>query len=268
MSLVIHESGPETAPTIIFLHGLGVSSWMWELQLPALQDDFHCIGIDLPGNGDSYEEDWRSFSDSAAQVAEVIRQFATGGKAHVVGLSLGGYVTVQTLVDFPDLVLSAIASGISTQPLVRPFLVRPFTRLVSATMRIKPLVHLSGKAMGLDEEAFEMYKRDVGRLSAESIKRIYHEVLAMTLPAQFSTVARKLLLVAGDKEAKAVLAGLTEVATQFPAATVAKAPNAHHIWSAEHPDLFSDMIGKWVTGNPLPEQLMLLNSPREMQRAS
>ncbi len=267
MSLVIHESGPKSAPTIVLLHGLGVSSWMWELQLPTLQDDFHCIGIDLPGNGDSYEEDWQSFGDSAAQVAEVIRQFANGGKAHVVGLSLGGYVAVQTLADHPDVVLSALASGISTQPITRPFLVRPLTSLIGMTMRIKPLVYLSGKAMGLDEEAFEMYMRDMGRLSAETVKRIYHGVFSSSLPANLAHVADRLLVVAGDKEAKAVLAGLDDVVQQHPGASVASVPNAHHIWNVEHPELFSDMIRSWVRGERLPQQLDILSAQRALHAA-
>jgi pimeloyl-ACP methyl ester carboxylesterase len=91
MSLHVHETGSPNAPTIVFLHALGLSSWMWTDQINELQKDYHCLAIDLPGNGESYQTEWHSFADTAAQVATIIRAKASSGKAHVVGLSLGGF---------------------------------------------------------------------------------------------------------------------------------------------------------------------------------
>jgi len=42
-------------PAIVFLHGLGVSSWMWNEQVEGLQADYYCVRIDLPENGESYQ---------------------------------------------------------------------------------------------------------------------------------------------------------------------------------------------------------------------
>ena len=85
-------TGPEDAPTIVLLHGLGLSGWMWSDQVDSLSRSYRCITIDLPGNGLSHGTEWTSFADSADAVAEVIR--AEGGTAHVVGLSLGGYTAL------------------------------------------------------------------------------------------------------------------------------------------------------------------------------
>lgn len=91
MSLWSNEVNPtNSSTTIVFLHGLGVSSWMWQTQLDALSQHYRCLTIDLPGSGESQQGEWRSLQNAAEEVAEVIRQRAPGGRAHVVGLSLGG----------------------------------------------------------------------------------------------------------------------------------------------------------------------------------
>ena len=47
MSLYVQETGTPGAPTVVFLHGVGTSGWMWEKQIAALTD-FHCLNVDLP----------------------------------------------------------------------------------------------------------------------------------------------------------------------------------------------------------------------------
>lgn len=82
MTLYWQETGPSKTPTIVFLHGLGVSSWMWAEPIQVLQTKYHCLTIDLPGNGRSQKVEWESLADSARHVAALIRAYATGGKAH------------------------------------------------------------------------------------------------------------------------------------------------------------------------------------------
>ena len=111
MDLNVEQYGSENRPTIVFLHGLGVSGWMWHDQVTQLEQDYHCVVVDLPGNGESYLRPWHSFAETAAQVADLIRREAHGGQAHVVGLSLGGYVTLHLLTAHPEVVLSAWSVG-------------------------------------------------------------------------------------------------------------------------------------------------------------
>jgi pimeloyl-ACP methyl ester carboxylesterase len=132
MSLHVHESGSPNAPTIVFLHALGLSSWMWNEQITALQANYHCLAIDLPANGESYQTEWRSFADTAAQIAPIIREKAVAGKAHVVGLSLGGFAALHLLRDHADVVDSMVISGVATKPsptrLYGAFLAKPSCR--------------------------------------------------------------------------------------------------------------------------------------------
>src|ERR1035437_5016977 len=44
-------SGPEDAPTLVFLHGTRVTRTMWRPQVAALADRYRVVTVDLPGHG-------------------------------------------------------------------------------------------------------------------------------------------------------------------------------------------------------------------------
>ena len=96
MSLFVRESGPVSAPTIVFLHGGGVSGWSWQPQIEAFPD-YHLLVPDLPEHGRSLAEAPFTFPDAAARIADLIRDRGHDGRAHVIGLSLGAQTAIQLL---------------------------------------------------------------------------------------------------------------------------------------------------------------------------
>lgn len=66
---------------------------------------------DFPGYGRRTNEAWPGIAGAAADIAELIRTHAIDGKAHVVGLSLGGFISVELLRHYPQLVRSCAISG-------------------------------------------------------------------------------------------------------------------------------------------------------------
>jgi pimeloyl-ACP methyl ester carboxylesterase len=93
MSLLARrEAGAAGGPAIIFLHASGTTGAMWEDEMTRLADRFHCLAPDLPGHGDSGEHPWRSLSDTADRIAQLVLAQASGERVHLVGLSLGGAV--------------------------------------------------------------------------------------------------------------------------------------------------------------------------------
>src|SRR3974390_1946208 len=111
MALYAQEFGPAHAPTIIFLHGGGVGGWMWRPQIAQLQAEYHLLVPDLPEHGQSSEVKPMTLQKAAAQWAGWIRVRAHGGRAHVVGLSLGAQTAIELLSQSPDVVERVIASG-------------------------------------------------------------------------------------------------------------------------------------------------------------
>lgn len=100
---------------VVLVHGLRTSRTMWRAQVEALRAyGVEALAVDLPGHGARRGE--RFTLDGAVQaVADGVD--AVGGRALVVGLSLGGYVGITHAARRPDQVAGLVAAACSTRPL-------------------------------------------------------------------------------------------------------------------------------------------------------
>jgi pimeloyl-ACP methyl ester carboxylesterase len=98
----------------VFVHGLGGGSASWTDLMTLLSDRLDCYAPDLPGFGQSPPPltDRYGVPDQACAVSELMRRL--GGRAHLIGNSLGGAVAVQAAAWHPE--------SVSTLTLVSPAL--------------------------------------------------------------------------------------------------------------------------------------------------
>src|SRR3954470_9081858 len=106
---------PDHRPTIVFLHGTRLTGASWAAQVEDLDDEFHCLAPDLPGHGTA-ETVAFTVPAAAERVANLIASEAHGGRALLVGLSLGGYVATAVAAGWPDRVAGLAISGTTAEP--------------------------------------------------------------------------------------------------------------------------------------------------------
>ncbi len=254
MSLHIHETGTPGAPGIVFLHGVGASGWMWQMQTAALSD-FHCLVVDLPGHGRSSQVPWLSLEDTARQVAEIIRACAAHGQAHVVGLSLGGYIALVLLERYSSLLKSVIASGVTAAPMPYRVLLRPQLWLMSRLLRRRSLVTKQAQALHLPPEMEAAFIENVLVMSMQAYRQIWKDAADFRLPSTLRSVHVPTLITAGARETKIITQAVSTIASLMPNARGCLAPGLGHGWNVEAPDLFSAMVRAWILGAPLPSRL-------------
>ncbi|MDS1269142.1 alpha/beta hydrolase [Lipingzhangella sp. LS1_29] len=99
---------------IVLAHGLRLSASMWKPQLAQLREQGRCVvAPDLPGHGERQGE---TFSlDSAVQTLQAAID-DVGGRALVVGLSLGGFVGIAAAAADPQRVAGLVAVSCTVQP--------------------------------------------------------------------------------------------------------------------------------------------------------
>lgn len=107
-------TGPVGAPPIVFVHGAMMGRSVWSPQVAALADRYRCISVDLPGHGSQRGRPF-SLDAAAAGVVAAIDQ-AAGGRAVVVGLSLGGYVAMTVAGHHPEKVRGLVIAGSTREP--------------------------------------------------------------------------------------------------------------------------------------------------------
>lgn len=98
------EAGNSKKPTLLFIHGLANYLRVWELNIAELKNNFHCIAIDLPGNGMSsrgkYEYNVEFFSRTIINFLEAKKI----KKATLVGHSMGGQISLFTALKYPTII--------------------------------------------------------------------------------------------------------------------------------------------------------------------
>jgi pimeloyl-ACP methyl ester carboxylesterase len=102
-------------PTIVFLHGARLTGASWRPQVAALREDFRVLTPDLPGHGRAASQPF-TMDGAADAVIDVIAREATGGRAILVGLSLGGYVAMTVAARAPERVIGLVVSGATAEP--------------------------------------------------------------------------------------------------------------------------------------------------------
>jgi pimeloyl-ACP methyl ester carboxylesterase len=106
--------GPLDAPAIVFLHGSVLARQSWGPQVARLRDAYRCVTVDLPGHGSLAAVPFTL--DGAADIAIEAIDEAAGGRAVLVGFSLGGYVAMAVAGRSPERVRGLVLAGASAEP--------------------------------------------------------------------------------------------------------------------------------------------------------
>ncbi len=103
--------GPIHGLPLVFLHAGALTRKMWQPQTDELSKAFRIIALDLPGHGALAQQAF-SLKMAVEEVAQIIKK-EVQGQALVIGLSLGGFVALALVREYPELVAGLVLSGCS-----------------------------------------------------------------------------------------------------------------------------------------------------------
>jgi len=108
-----------TQSTLVFIHGSGGSAQFWSAQVEGLVEKANTLAIDLPGRGNSKAAGKDSVDGYVAALLEFLEHL---GAAELIpcGLSLGGAIVQQLLLDHPDRFGAGILIGTGAKLKVLP----------------------------------------------------------------------------------------------------------------------------------------------------
>jgi (E)-2-((N-methylformamido)methylene)succinate hydrolase len=106
-------AGPENAPAIVMIHGMGLTRAVWKWLQPALTSRYRVLSYDLLGHGESLPPPANPTLSTLSDQLDLLMNRVGLAKAAVVGFSLGGMVARRFAQDHPERVL---ALGILNSP--------------------------------------------------------------------------------------------------------------------------------------------------------
>jgi pimeloyl-ACP methyl ester carboxylesterase len=130
-------------PTLVFIHGSGGSSALWEKQIESIKEA-NTIAIDLPGHGRSGGKGMDRVEDYSAAVADFIE---TAGIPSPVpcGLSIGGAIALQLILEHKTRFKAAILVNTGARLRVMPLLFETIKIDYKKYLNSIPVFAASGK---------------------------------------------------------------------------------------------------------------------------
>jgi pimeloyl-ACP methyl ester carboxylesterase len=235
-------AGPADAPAIVLVHGSVVTRKMWLPQLRGLSDAFRVIAPDLPGHGSRANEPF-TFAGASRMLDEVIERTA-GGRALVVGASLGGYVAIDMAHRYPSRAAGLVISGASRNVMGALGL---YLRFVGGAMRRGWLKQTRERA---EERTRRLFSPALADVAEEQIKAgVYPDALGSAFAEMAGRDFQLLLadypgptlILNGERDA-GPRAGAARFARSARQAEVATIPGAGHACSLDQPEAFTRAV--------------------------
>ncbi|PVI03650.1 alpha/beta-hydrolase [Periconia macrospinosa] len=266
-SLSFTSLNDEKPITIVLLHGGFTCRLEFALVLPHLAD-FHILVPDLPLHSASRHITPGTTESSASHVAQLIRSHAHNQKAHVIGVSMGGYVGQCLALDQPDLVLSLFITGAAPAVGIRLFMAQ-WTSVTYYFMKL--MLHwLPGwvfryqsslLGLRLSEELIEEMRNNI---TWQLVQDMFPWILSFNLNHVRQLQVRTIFIAGGKEDdvpvtkraGDALRSRRIKTNETWPqdGSGAAVLREGAHGWDMQFPELFAQSVSTWVHEARLPDE--------------
>ena len=252
LSLAYARQG--SGPVVIFMHGIGGNRSNWDEQQRALSNNYCTIAWDARGYGDSDDPvETLKFSDFADDLNALLDHIKVN-RAHLVGLSMGGYIAQDFYGRYPErvatLTLADTSQGFGTadEAARQDFLARRLAPLESgltpADIAPKMIEVLAGP-----KATQEMRQRLIDSVSAVRTGA-YIQALKATVTTDFSKVLPGIeaptLIIVGSEDKVLPPEESRILADVIPGAELSTIEHAGHLSNIEFPDRFNTILREFL----------------------
>lgn len=191
-------------PPVLFLHGGGVSGWLWGPVLAQLSGEVRALVPDLPGHGQSATHPYRSHRETLGELLTLIRRAAPGGVV-VVGFSLGAQLAVLLASAAPELVRSAVLISGEAIPAPLPRTTLAALRASAPLARVEWFARAQARQLGVPTEFLPDYVRDSRAITPDTLISAVGANIRFTPPPAWSEYGGEVTVLVGSRERRLML---------------------------------------------------------------
>lgn len=199
MLAVMHTDISGEGLPVLFLHGGGVSGWMWRPVLDGLPEGVRAIVPDLPGHGQSQSSEYESHDTTITELVTLIRDNAPQGVL-IVGFSLGAQLALLLASEHPALVQGAIIVSGETKPAPLRGLTLSLLKRAYPLARREWFARLQARQLSVPQGLMKEYLRDSREISRATLLASVSENISFTLPTAWRDFNGETRIVVGEKE--------------------------------------------------------------------
>jgi pimeloyl-ACP methyl ester carboxylesterase len=268
--------GPDGAPTVVLVHGLGGSHLNWDLFAPLLRPHARVLALDLPGFGRSEPGDRRTTVQDNVEVLDRFLTEIAGTPAVLVGNSMGGMISILQTAAAPWTVnglvlLDAAVPGPrrALDPLVAvtfavyavPTLGERFLALrrkrSTPLRQVRDMLRLCGvdpdslpadtidRSLALIEQRQDVAGMDKAFLSAaRSLLRLLAD--PRSYRTAMASIRVPVLMVQGDQDRLVPVAAARDIAGRHPHWGYLELPGVGHVPQLQVPEQLARDVVAWL----------------------
>lgn len=199
--MIFNQVKNKALPTVILLHGGGLSDWSWTKIVNQLSSAYNVITPIIDGHGEDGRETFVSIEDCAAKLIHYIEKDHDGKVFAIGGLSLGAQIVCEVLAQKSHIADYAVIESALVYPMRgTAALTVPVYKLCYGLVKKKWFSRLQAKTLCVPEELFERYYRDSQSISRQSLINITLSNGNYKLNPSIADTPARVLVIVGEKE--------------------------------------------------------------------
>jgi pimeloyl-ACP methyl ester carboxylesterase len=251
------DMGSGDGPPIVLVHGLAGNWQNWLEQIPRLAAERRVVALDLPGFGASERPAEKITMSGYGRGVDALCEELGLGEVVLVGNSMGGFVTAETAIQFPQRVERLVlvsAAGITTNSLRRePVMVWGRIAMMAGT-RSAAERRMAILRPRLRHAIFSMLVRHPSRISAEilweislgagrpAFKDALEAILDLDFRDRLDDIRVPTLIVWGRNDMLVPVGDAAEYERLIPGARKVVMDETGHVSMIERPRTFNDLL--------------------------
>ncbi len=181
-------------PTIIFIHGAGNSSGIWDEQVQGLSEYANTVAIDLPGHGESQGEGMTSIDEYSELVINFLNELAPP-TPFLCGHSMGGAIAMNIMIsnDVTGGILINTGSRLKVLPAIFDMVKNDYSGYTSMIAAMG----LSGSA---NQEKIDKVAGIAGRCSPEVVFNDFTACSTMDISDKIEKIQKPVLILTAEED--------------------------------------------------------------------
>ena len=245
--MIFKENGRKECPTIIFIHGGGLSDWSLIPIVKNFQKDFHVITVIIDGHGDAAAETFISIADSATKLIHFIDTECNRQVFAIAGLSIGAQIVTEVLSQRVDITNYAIIESALVYPIkgITTFTV-PAYQICYGLIKKRWFSKLQANSLCVPTDLFETYYQDSLKISKQSLINITLSNGMYDLNETIANTTAKVLIIVGGKELSVMKKSARRLHKTIPGSELYVAPAMKHgEISLKNAPMYLDLLEKF-----------------------